>query len=316
MNSPLLKVEDLCLSFIKNTQETKVLNRLSFTVEKGESIGIVGESGSGKSALAKALTYLHHPEQTKITGKILFDAHSILEANEKELRYIRKKKIGYVFQDPLSYLNPNLSVGFQLREVNPNQNEILEILNLLGILSAKEILSYYPHMLSGGQRQRILIAMAIAKQPELLIADEPTTALDVTVQKQLLTLLKQIKTRLNMTFILITHDFRLVSSLCDRVFVMYAGEIVEMATTLEIFHSPKHPYTQKLLKCIPDINNPLDRKLTPLKGSPPSFEEHSIGCRFAPRCEHAMHVCVTKKPSLYQIGSSKAACFLYAKEEP
>ncbi len=314
---PLLCVEDLRLSFLGQDQPVEVLRGIDFSLQAGECVGIVGESGCGKSALAKALAALHPKEKVALRGKISLSGESITDASEKKLRTLRREKIGYIFQDPLSFLNPMLKIGTQLKEAFPSSShssQLLQLLALVGLSNPEEKLLAYPHMLSGGQRQRILIAMALASNPELVIADEPTTALDVTVQAQILALIADLKKRFKMSLLLITHDLKILAPLCDRVLVMYAGKIVEEGSVDDIFYRPKHPYTQKLLAAIPRMDRPSNIPLIPLPGSPPNFSCLEKGCSFFPRCEKRMKICSDKEPPLLAVDeNTSCACWLYDK---
>ncbi len=298
-------------------KETKLLKNISFSLKPGEKLGIVGESGSGKTLLVRSLIGLL-PSSIEVTsGSIEYEGKLLSSMKEREMQKVRGKEIGMVFQDPMTFLNPTSKVGAQIGEgyrhhfPHVSKKEAgriaLELLQEVGIPDPELRLSQYPHELSGGLRQRVLIAIALAAKPKLLIADEPTTALDVTVQAQILELLKNIQQ--NRSTILITHDLSVVSSFCDRVIVMYAGEIVEDAPIHELFQNPKHPYTQQLLKSIPSLNS--HDKLVSIPGSPPDLSKRIQGCAFAPRCPFASQICHDKASPLFPVSPShKAACWL------
>jgi oligopeptide transport system ATP-binding protein len=324
---PLLSVRDITVTFRLKKQHLSAVRGLSFDLYPKEILGIVGESGSGKSAMAKALIGLLPSHCTLIQGEVLYGGQNLLHLSEKQLQKIRGREIGMIFQDPLTSLNPTKKIGPQISESYLHHHKTathaeaydrtLELLHLVGILHPKERAEAYPHMLSGGMRQRVMIALALAAQPALIIADEPTTALDVTIQAQILDLLQSIKEKLGTSFILITHDLSVVAGFCDRVLVMYAGKIVEEAEVDLLFSAPQHPYTQGLLQSIPRLDMPPDQPLTPIEGSPPSLLEISCGCNFFPRCRKAFAMCKEKDPLLKQVSCQqhKAACFAVEKEK-
>jgi oligopeptide transport system ATP-binding protein len=303
----MLHVKDLFVSFkLYGTQLTAVRGA-SFTLNAGESLAIVGESGSGKSTLAKALVKLL-PPSAQLDGEVLLHKENLLLYSEKKMQQVRGKQIAAIFQDPIASLNPTLKIGAQITEgylrhhksasFKEARQEALELLHLAGIPSPQKRIDDYPHTLSGGMRQRVMIALALASKPKILIADEPTTALDVTIQAQILDLLQKVKEQMGMSIILITHDLSVVARFCDRVLVMYAGEIVEEAPVEHLFASPAHPYTQRLLESIPRLDRPKTTPLVPIEGAPPSLSAPISGCAFYARCHCRMERCQTEKPPL------------------
>ncbi|CAM0117321.1 ABC transporter ATP-binding protein [Rhabdochlamydiaceae symbiont of Dictyostelium giganteum] len=313
----ILDIKNLEISVENKTQPWKVIRNVSFSLKEGEKLGIVGESGSGKTLLVRSIVKLL-PQGVSITsGEIEYDGKILSSMSEKQLQKVRGKEIGMVFQDPLTFLNPTLKIGKQIIEGFklhfPNASKaqanakVLELLYQVGISQPELRLHQYPHELSGGLRQRVLIAIALAASPQLLIADEPTTALDVTVQAQILELLSQLQVRRSM--ILITHDLSIVASFCDRVIVMYAGEIVEDAPVHDLFFKPSHPYTEQLLKAIPTLT--AQDKLVTIPGSPPDLSKPLVGCPFAPRCPYAFQKCHEKAPPLFSVGQKhRSLCWL------
>ena len=301
----LLEVKDLHVSFSIHGRKLSAVRGVCFTVEAGEIVGLVGESGCGKSATVQALLRLDPSQQ--IEGKVLFNGENLITKSIQQLNQIRGPQIGMVFQDPMTSLNPTMTIGNQIAEgliyhklATPKAafQKALELLDLVGISDPKYCITQYPHALSGGMRQRVLIAIAIACNPKLIIADEPTTALDVTISSQILTLLKSLCRRLETSLLLITHDLSVVASVCDRVLVMYAGKIVESGPVEEIFYRPKHPYTKRLLQSIPRIDRPKTNRLVAIEGSPPSLFAQFSGCPFAVRCPSATEQCHKEEPKL------------------
>lgn len=315
-----LNVENLVTSFNISGREINAVDNCSFKVEKGKTLGIIGESGCGKSVTSLSLMRLISSPPGKITsGKIIFENKNLLTIPEKEMRSIRGNKISMIFQEPMTSLNPVFTIGNQIAEsfilhknaTKKQARELsIEILKQVRIPSPEKRIDEYPHQLSGGMRQRVMIAIAIACKPSLLIADEPTTALDVTIQAQILALMNNLQKENNMSTILITHDFGVVAETCDNVAVMYAGKIVEKASTIDIFTNPKHPYTIGLLNSIPKLGEKKFR-LNTIPGIVPSLSKLPTGCRFQERCSLMTNECKQKEPELISINNSKqqVACF-------
>ncbi|MED1672408.1 ABC transporter ATP-binding protein [Pallidibacillus thermolactis] len=319
----ILEVKNLCTSFFTEEGEVKAVNGVSFSVPSGRTLGIVGESGSGKSITSLSiLRLIQSPGKIK-SGKILFDGKDLLQLSEKDMRKIRGNEISMIFQEPMTSLNPVFTIGEQISEVyqihrNLSKREAkeksIEMLKLVGIPSPEKRIDQYPHELSGGMRQRVMIAMALACNPKLLIADEPTTALDVTIQAQILRLIKELQEKLHMSVIFITHDLGVVAETCDYVAVMYCGKVVEFADVKTLFKNPQHPYTVGLLNSLPrhDIDQ---EELIAIKGNVPSPFEMPNGCAFAPRCPHASAMCHTKEPELVpHLENNEIRCWIYSNE--
>lgn len=295
----VLSVENLKVVFKTYAGTVTAVNDVSFTLKKGEIIGLVGESGSGKSVTSNAIMRLIPSPPGEITGgRIVFDDKDLVQLDEKALQSIRGNQISMIFQDPMTSLNPVLTVGLQLAETFMLHQKLskkeamaktVEMLTLVGIPAPQTRINQYPHQMSGGMRQRVMIAMALALNPRILIADEPTTALDVTVQAQIMELIKKLNHELNTAVLLITHDLGVVAGMCSRVLVMYAGRIVESAPTLELYNNPQHPYTWSLLKSVPRPDN--KDKLFSIAGQPPDLVSPPTGCAFMPRCRFAMEIC-------------------------
>lgn len=325
MDNKLLEIQNLEVSFFTHAGEVKAVNDISFNLENGEVIGIVGESGSGKSVTSYSIIQLVDSPGKVKNGKILFEGKNLLELDEKAMQTIRGNEISMIFQDPMTSLNPVFKIGTQLVEGILKHSNIsrleakqkaIAMLSLVGIPNPEKRFDQYPHEFSGGMRQRVMIAMALSCDPKLLIADEPTTALDVTIQAQILELLKELKNKIDMSIILITHDLGIISDICDRVIVMYAGKVVEEATIDDLFYSPRHPYTLGLLRSIPKLNADENERLIPIEGHPVDMLNPPTGCAFAPRCEHCMKICTSQVPPLFQISEThQAACWLLYKEE-
>ncbi|WHX47677.1 ABC transporter ATP-binding protein [Paenibacillus woosongensis] len=298
---PILQVKDLHVSFQVKGGEVKAVRGMNFEIGKGETVAIVGESGSGKSVTAQTVMRLiPSPPSIIKQGEILFQGQNLLKKSNKEMEAIRGKDIGMIFQDPMTSLNPTIKVGKQITEVLiKHQNmsaaeakdQAIEMLKLVGIKNVEARFNQYPHEFSGGMRQRAMIAIALACRPALLIADEPTTALDVTIQAQIMDVMKDMQQRLGTSIILITHDLGVVAGMCDRVIVMYAGEVVETGTKWEIFKNPQHPYTKGLLRSMPRLDQKKSEPLIPIIGTPPDLIKPPLGCPFAARCDQAMKIC-------------------------
>ncbi|MUV36794.1 Oligopeptide transport ATP-binding protein OppF [Lentibacillus sp. JNUCC-1] len=325
MSEKLLEIDGLKTYFHSKKGVGRVVDGIDLTVYKGETLGIVGESGCGKSMTSLSIMQLI-PEPGKIVnGSIKLNGDDLVKKTEKQMEKIRGNQISMIFQEPMTSLNPVISVGEQIAETirahqpvsrKEAKRKSVEMLQLVGIPSPEERAKQDPYQLSGGMRQRVVIAMALACNPELLIADEPTTALDVTIQSQIIKLMKQLQKNLNMAVLFITHDLGVVAESCDRVAVMYAGEIVEKSTTAELFNKPKHPYTRGLLDSLPKINE-VQEELTPMKGNIPSPLTEHTGCKFAERCPMATEICFQLHPPLtdYHNGSYQVRCFHYHESD-
>ncbi len=296
----LLKVSDLHTSFFTPAGEVRAVNGVSFSLEKGKVLGIVGESGSGKSVTAYSIMQILANPGRIVSGSILLNGEELVGASKETMRSVRGNKISIIFQDPMTSLNPVFTIGNQLveaimlhtdRDRAAAKARAVEMLHLVGITEPEKRMKQYPHELSGGMRQRVMIAMALACEPDILIADEPTTALDVTIQAQILDLMRDLQKQLGMSIILITHDLGVVAEMCDEVIVMYAGEVCERGTADEIFYNPKHEYTRGLLRSLPTVEDNGER-LEPIGGTPVDLLNMPDGCPFAPRCDKAMKVCL------------------------
>ncbi|NJD02396.1 MAG: ABC transporter ATP-binding protein [Ruminiclostridium sp.] len=315
----LLDIKNLKTEFMTYAGKVSALNNIDISIKYGEAVGIVGESGSGKSVTMLSIMKLLSENGKVVDGRIFFNGRYIENLSEKEMQSIRGNEIGMIFQDPMTSLNPVFTVGYQLVEAIRKHKKLprksawekaAELLKLVGIPDPERRIRQYPHEFSGGMRQRVMIAMALSCEPRLLIADEPTTALDVTVQAQIMELMKDLKDKVNTSIILITHDLGLVADICERVFVMYGGMIVENAGTNQIFEEPLHPYTKGLLKSIPRANLGKER-LKPIEGQPPDMIDLPAGCPFLARCPHAMEICYLRKPPYIEISDGHgAACWL------
>ena len=325
MSEKLLEIKDERLSFFTPAGEVKALNGVSFSMEQGEVLGIVGESGSGKSVTAYSIMGLTAYPGKLIGGTIRFNGHQIDQMSEKEMRKIRGNEVSIIFQDPMTSLNPVYTIGNQITEVirlhtgkskKEAYDRARELLELVGINEPTKRLRQYPHELSGGMRQRVMIAIALACEPKLLIADEPTTALDVTIQAQILELMQELRQKLGMSIIMITHDLGVVASMCERIAVMYAGYIVEYGTADEIFYDPRHEYTKGLIKSIPKLNVEQTERLVPIEGQPIDLLNPPAGCPFAPRCANCMKVCLREMPPKTELSDTHYShCWLLQKEE-
>ena len=320
----LVDIKNERLSFFTPAGEVKALNDVSIHLKEGEVLGIVGESGSGKSVTAYSLMGLTAHPGKLIGGTLQFNGHEIEEMGEKEMRKIRGKEISIIFQDPMTSLNPVYTIGNQITEVirlhtDKDKKQAYarakELLELVGINEPEKRLKQYPHELSGGMRQRVMIAIALACEPKLLIADEPTTALDVTIHAQILELMMELKDKLGMAIIMITHDLGVVASMCDRIAVMYAGRIVEYGTTDDIFYRPHHMYTKGLIRSIPRLDTKEHERLVPIEGTPVDLLNPPAGCPFAPRCEACMKICLREMPPVTQFDDVHyTQCWLNQKE--
>ena len=314
----ILEMKDLSISFFNKSGEIQAVRGINYTLHKGEVLGIVGESGSGKSVSSHGILRLT-PDTGKVkTGEILFHGKDILKMNKKELQELRGNKIAMIFQDPMTSLDPLFTVEYQLNESLKKHTNLdavarkarmIELLTLVGINQPERRIKQYPYEFSGGMRQRVMIAMALSCDPELLIADEPTTALDVTIQAQIVELLKELKDKLGMAIIFITHDLGVVSEICDKIIVMYAGKVVEEGMSRQIFYERCHPYTEGLLASVPKLDSDVSEKLKPIKGNPPDMSAVKPGCAFAPRCSCAMKICVREEPPECELDEThKASC--------
>jgi len=318
---PLLEVQDLHTEFKTGAGTVRAVDGISYTVEAGETVAIVGESGSGKSVSALSVLRLIPDPPGRITGgQIRFAGRDILKLSDAEMREVRGGDIGMVFQEPMTSLNPVLTIGRQVTETLEQHRGMnraaahrraVELLGLVGIGDAERRLKQYPHQLSGGMRQRIMIAIALACEPKLIIADEPTTALDVTIQAQILELMKDLTQRLNVALVIITHNLGVVARYANRVNVMYAGRLVESGPAVDVYHDPRHPYTMALLRSVPRLDRPRQERLDPVAGQPPDLTPLDGGGAFRPRCRFAMDACAAEQPTLGPVGASShsAACF-------
>jgi oligopeptide transport system ATP-binding protein len=323
----LLEVRDLRVSFSTYAGEVQAVRGVSFDLRRGETLAIVGESGSGKSVTAKSIMRLN-PEANTIVrgGEILFEGQDLLKLSEKRMQDVRGTKIAMVFQDPMTSLDPTMRVGRQITEslkehlglsTQRARERAVELLTLVGIPNPRDRVKQYPHQFSGGMRQRVVIAIALACDPQILIADEPTTALDVTIQAQILELLRELQEQLGMSVILITHDLGVVAHTAHRVAVMYGGKIIETGTLREIFYNPQMPYTWGLLSSIPLPTADRGQELIPIPGSPPDMLDPPKGCPYTPRCPYAMRICGEEMPEYTTLSSEhKAACWLHHPMAP
>ncbi len=319
-NQHLIEIEDLRVSFFTPGGEVQAVRGVSWHLNEGEALGIVGESGSGKSVSVYAIMQLLQEPGKIVGGSIRFNGIDMLSLSEEEIRKIRGNDIAMIFQDPMTSLNPVYTVGDQICEplelhLNMKGEEAEkraeELLGMVGIPSPKRRLKQYPFEFSGGMRQRAMISMALACEPKLLIADEPTTALDVTIQAQILEIMKDLKKRCCMSIVLITHDLGIVSDICDKIIIMYGGEIMEYGPIETLFSAPSHPYTIGLIRSLPKIDQKEGEPLTPIEGSPVDLMHPPAGCPFASRCEHCMKVCLTEKPPYFELSPGHySACWL------
>ena len=320
----ILQVKNLHTSFFTDKGEVKAVNGVSFNLSKGKILGIVGESGSGKSVTAYSIMQILADTGKVVEGEILYNGRNVLEFNKKEMKDFRGKKCSVIFQDPMTSLNPVFTVGYQLNEAillhtNKTKKEAtersIELLQMVGVNEPDKRIKQYPYELSGGMRQRVMIAMALASEPDILIADEPTTALDVTIQAQILELMQDLQKRLGMAIILVTHDLGVIASMCDEIIVMYAGRVCERGTADDIFYRPCHEYTKGLLRSIPNMDN-MKERLVPIAGSPINLLNLPKGCAFCSRCDNAMKICLEQVPDEIQMPDGHyASCWLNVKKQ-
>ena len=325
MSEILLDIKNERLSFFTPAGEVKALNDVSFSMKQGEVLGIVGESGSGKSVTAYSLMGLTAFPGKLIGGTLHFNGHEVEKMSEKEFRKMRGEEVSIIFQDPMTSLNPVYTIGNQIEEMvrlhtdkdkKQARERAKELLELVGINEPEKRLKQYPHELSGGMRQRVMIAIALACEPKLLIADEPTTALDVTIQAQILELMMELREKMGMSIIMITHDLGVVANMCEKIAVMYAGKIVEYGTTDEIFYNPQHEYTKGLINSIPKLNQKEKERLVPIEGSPVDMLNPPAGCPFAPRCRSCMKICLREMPPRTELSDTHyPQCWLLQKAE-
>ncbi|WP_026369940.1 ABC transporter ATP-binding protein [Kallotenue papyrolyticum] len=323
---PLLEVKDLRTYFYTHDGVVKAVDGVSFYVDKGETLGIVGESGSGKSVTSlSVMRLIPSPPGKIVSGQILFEGEDLLKYSEDEMRHVRGRDIAMIFQDPMTSLNPVLTVGRQITEAlelhmkmtgKEARRRAIELLAMVGIPSPEKRIDDYPHQFSGGMRQRVMIAMALSCNPQLLIADEPTTALDVTIQAQILELIKKLQQELGMAVIIITHDLGVVAGMADRVQVMYAGRVIEEGPTEQIFADPRMPYTIGLLQSLPRLDEQRGHRLAPIRGLPPDLIDLPEMCPFAPRCDFVQEVCYQQVPPLRPVAPNQRAACLFDVHAP
>ena len=323
MSEVLLSVQDLHTSFFTDAGEVQAVNGVNFDLDRGEILGIVGESGSGKSVTAYSIMQILADTGRITGGRILYKGEDLATWSDKQMSGFRGKCCSIIFQDPMTSLNPVFTIGDQLKEPvvlhtdkrgREADDRVIELLELVGINEPRKRVRQYPFELSGGMRQRVMIAMALACEPDILIADEPTTALDVTIQAQILELIQSLQKKLGMAVILVTHDLGVIADMCDNIVVMYGGRICERGTAHEIFYNPKHEYTRGLLRSIPNINN-MKKKLVPISGTPINMLNLPAGCAFCPRCDSAMKICLSEVPEELRINENhKAACWLNVRD--
>ena len=325
MARKLLSVRDLKTSFFTHVGEVKAVRGISFDVNEGEVLGIVGESGSGKSVTSLSIMGLLQYPGRVVDGEILLNGEDILTYSKDQMRKVRGKEIAMIFQDPMTSLNPVYTIGNQVMEMILEHEKMtkreararaIEMLKLVGIPAAEKRIDSYPHEFSGGMRQRVMIALALSCNPKLLIADEPTTALDVTIQAQILNLIKKLNRQFGMTTMLITHDLGVVATVCDKVAVMYGGLIMEYGTADEIFYHPRHPYTMGLLGSIPHVDGGEKRRLIPIDGTPPDLINPPKGCPFSTRCKYCMNVCTREQPPYFAEDKHRTMCWLLDADAP
>ena len=325
MARKLLSVRNLKTSFFTHVGEVKAVRGISFDVNEGEVLGIVGESGSGKSVTSLSIMGLLQYPGRVVDGEILLNGEDILTYSKNQMRKVRGKEIAMIFQDPMASLNPVYTIGNQIMEIILEHEKMsrreararaIEMLKLVGIPAAEKRIDSYPHEFSGGMRQRVMIALALSCNPKLLIADEPTTALDVTIQAQILNLIKKLNRQFGMTTMLITHDLGVVATVCDKVAVMYGGLIMEYGTVDEIFYHPRHPYTMGLLGSIPHVDGGEKRRLIPIDGTPPDLINPPKGCPFSTRCKYCMNVCTQEQPPYFAEDKHRTMCWMLDADAP
>lgn len=325
MARKLLSVRDLKTSFFTHVGEVKAVRGISFDVNEGEVLGIVGESGSGKSVTSLSIMGLLQYPGRVVDGEILLNGEDILTYSKDQMRKVRGKEIAMIFQDPMTSLNPVYTIDNQVMEMILEHEKMtkreararaIEMLKLVGIPAAEKRIDSYPHEFSGGMRQRVMIALALSCNPKLLIADEPTTALDVTIQAQILSLIKSLNKQFGMTTMLITHDLGVVATVCDKVAVMYGGLIMEYGTVDEIFYHPRHPYTMGLLGSIPHVDGGEKRRLIPIDGTPPDLINPPKGCPFSTRCKYCMNICTQEQPPYFAEDKHRTMCWMLDADAP
>ena len=324
MSETILSVKNLHTSFKTDNGEVMAVNGVSFDLEKGKILGIVGESGSGKSVTAYSIMQILEKNGRITDGQVLYKGQDITKYTETQMRDFRGKCCSIIFQDPMTSLNPVFTVGNQLREAielhtdrkgKAAEARAVEMLTLVGVNEPEKRVKQYPYELSGGMRQRVMIAMALACEPDILIADEPTTALDVTIQAQILELMQDLQKKLGMAIIMVTHDLGVIAELCDEIIVLYGGRVCERGTAEDIFYRPRHEYTKGLLRSIPNVDR-IGEKLVPIPGTPINLLNMPKGCAFCPRCENAMKICIEQVPPEMQMPDGHfASCWLNVKEE-
>ncbi len=324
MSETILSVKNLHTSFKTDNGEVMAVNGVSFNLDRGKILGIVGESGSGKSVTAYSIMQILEKNGRITEGQVLYKGEDITKYTEKQMREFRGKCCSIIFQDPMTSLNPVFTVGNQLREAielhtdrkgKEAEARAVEMLTLVGVNEPEKRVKQYPHELSGGMRQRVMIAMALACEPDILIADEPTTALDVTIQAQILELMQDLQKKLGMAIIMVTHDLGVIADMCDEIIVMYGGRVCERGTAEDIFYRPHHEYTRGLLRSIPNVDR-IGEKLIPIPGTPINLLNMPKGCAFCPRCENAMKICIEQVPPELQMPDGHfASCWLNVKEE-
>lgn len=323
-NETVLSVRNLNTSFFTDSGEVRAVNGVSFELGRGKILGVVGESGSGKSVTAYSIMQILSSTGKVVDGEILYKGENILNYSKKQLDNFRGDKCSIIFQDPMTSLNPTFTVGYQLNEAlqlhtkykgkKEATQRSIELLEMVGVNQPDKRIKQYPFELSGGMRQRVMIAMALACEPDILIADEPTTALDVTIQAQILELMQDLQKKLGMAIIMVTHDLGVIASMCDEIIVMYGGRVCERGTADDIFYNPRHEYTKGLLRSIPKASN-MNEKLVPIAGSPINLLNLPKGCAFCSRCENAMKICLTQKPEELPVDDHHyAACWLNVKK--